>query len=77
MYALPERGRRPWAAAAWFAAAALCKETAIVVPLTLAVVDGVEAWRARPKGDVGVDSHPSDKNRYVARIDVYKRQCCA
>jgi hypothetical protein len=45
VYALPERGRRPWAAAAWFAAAALCKETAIAVPLTLALVDGVEAFR--------------------------------
>jgi hypothetical protein len=46
VYALPDRGRRPWAAAAWFAAAALCKETAIAVPLTLALVDAVEAWRA-------------------------------
>jgi hypothetical protein len=46
VYALPDRGRRPWVAAAWFAAAALCKETAIAVPLTLALVDGVEALRA-------------------------------
>ena len=30
--------RKPWAAALWFAAAALSKETAIVIPLTLAVV---------------------------------------
>ena len=68
VYALPERGRRPWVAAAWFAAAALCKETAIVVPLTLAVVDGVEALRVHAKGDAGVDSHPSDKNKGVARM---------
>ncbi len=61
VYALPERGRRPWAAAAWFAAAALCKETAIAVPLTLALVDGVEAIRVRAKGEAGVDSHPSRK----------------
>ena len=45
VYALPERGRRPWVAAVWFAAAALCKETAIAVPLTLALVDLVEAWQ--------------------------------
>ncbi len=38
VYALPERNRNPVAAAGWFAAAALCKETAIAVPLTLAVV---------------------------------------
>ena len=63
VYALPERGRRPWAAAAWFAAAALCKETAIVVPLTLAVMDAVEAWRIHAKGDEGVDSHASDVAR--------------
>jgi hypothetical protein len=64
VFALPERGRRPWLAAAWFAAAALCKETAIVVPLTLALVDGVEAWRARAR----IDSHASDKNREVASV---------
>ena len=31
--------RKPWAAALWFSAAALCKETAIAVPLTLAVMN--------------------------------------
>ena len=40
VYALPGRERDPqaafWPAAAWFSAAALCKETAIAVPLTLA-----------------------------------------
>ncbi len=59
VYALPERGRRPWVAAAWFAAAALCKETAIAVPLTLALVDGVEA--VRTKFGMGAGSHLSDK----------------
>src|SRR6202453_3138371 len=48
VYALPDRDRKPWAAALWFAAAALCKETSIVVPLTLAAVCAVESFRARP-----------------------------
>jgi len=52
VYALPGRDRdeasKPWAAALWFAAAALSKETAIVIPLTLAVVSLVESLRARP-----------------------------
>jgi hypothetical protein len=46
VYALPSRDRRPWAAAVWFSLAALCKETAIVIPLTLAVVSLVESLRA-------------------------------
>jgi 4-amino-4-deoxy-L-arabinose transferase-like glycosyltransferase len=45
VYALPERGRRPWLAMAWFAAAALCKETAIAIPLTLAAVSFLEGAR--------------------------------
>jgi 4-amino-4-deoxy-L-arabinose transferase-like glycosyltransferase len=51
VYALPARGastdeaRKPWAAAAWFAAAALSKETAIAIPLTLAAVSLVESRR--------------------------------
>jgi len=48
VFALPERDRKPWAAALWFAAAALCKETAIAVPLTLAAVRAVESFRAIP-----------------------------
>jgi hypothetical protein len=48
LYALPDRDRKPWKAAVWFAAAALCKETAIAVPLTLAVVCAVEGFRVRP-----------------------------
>ena len=46
VFALPDRDRKPWAAALWFAAAALSKETAIAVPLTLALVSLVEAFRA-------------------------------
>ena len=52
VYALPGRdrdeARKPWAAALWFAAAALSKETAIVIPLTLSAVSLVEGFRARP-----------------------------
>jgi 4-amino-4-deoxy-L-arabinose transferase-like glycosyltransferase len=46
VYALPDRDRKPWAAALWFAAAALSKETAIAVPLTLAAICVVEGIRA-------------------------------
>jgi hypothetical protein len=49
VFALPDQGRKLWAAALWFAAAALCKETAIAVPLTLAVVSLVEGFRAQPQ----------------------------
>jgi Dolichyl-phosphate-mannose-protein mannosyltransferase len=45
VFALPDHDRKPWAAALWFAAAALCKETAIAVPLTLATVSLVEGFR--------------------------------
>jgi len=48
VYALPVRGRRPIVAALWFAAAALCKETAIVIPLTLALIDFSDAFRQQP-----------------------------
>jgi 4-amino-4-deoxy-L-arabinose transferase-like glycosyltransferase len=47
VYSLPDRDRKPWAAALWFAAAALCKETAIAIPLTLAAVNLVKGFRAR------------------------------
>ena len=51
-YALPggdrEGDRKPWAAAAWFAAAALCKETAIAIPLALAVASFMAGLRVRP-----------------------------
>ena len=42
--ALPARGRNPRAAAFWFSAAALCKETSIAIPLTLAAVCLVESY---------------------------------
>ncbi|MGA2349550.1 MAG: glycosyltransferase [Terracidiphilus sp.] len=51
-YALPARGaligqaRKPWVAAVWFALAALSKETAIAIPLTLAVISLAESYRA-------------------------------
>ncbi|MGH7441324.1 MAG: glycosyltransferase family 39 protein, partial [bacterium] len=45
VYALPCRDRKPWAAALWFAAAALCKETAIAIPLTLAAISLIEGFR--------------------------------
>jgi hypothetical protein len=46
VYALPDRGRRPAVAFAWFTAAALSKETAIAVPMTLAVMNVVAGFRA-------------------------------
>jgi len=49
VYALPDHDRKPWAAALWFAAAALCKETAIVIPLSLAFVSLLAALRAHPQ----------------------------
>jgi 4-amino-4-deoxy-L-arabinose transferase-like glycosyltransferase len=48
VYALPDRDRRPLVAALWFTAAALCKETAIAVPLTLAAMAMVAGFRALP-----------------------------
>lgn len=48
VYSLPARNRKPWAAALWFAAAALSKETSIVVPLTLAVLDFADGLRTLP-----------------------------
>jgi hypothetical protein len=45
VYALPSRGRVPWAAALWFSAAALSKETSIIIPLTLAALNVVEGFR--------------------------------
>lgn len=47
VYALPTRGRNAGAAALWFAAAALCKETAIGIPLTLAAVGLAEGFFQR------------------------------
>jgi len=47
VYAVPDRDRKPLVAALWFMAAALCKETAIAVPLTLAAIGVVAGFRAR------------------------------
>jgi hypothetical protein len=47
VFALPARGRNPLAAALWFSAAVLCKETAIAIPLALAVIELVEGARQR------------------------------
>ena len=50
VYALPEEGRRPRIAAAWFTAAVLSKETAIAIPITLAAMALVEGFRqAKPE----------------------------
>jgi hypothetical protein len=45
VYALPNRGRNLWAAALWFSAAALCKETSIAIPLTLLFINLAEGLR--------------------------------
>ncbi|MGA7339517.1 MAG: glycosyltransferase [Terracidiphilus sp.] len=47
VYALPSRGRNARAAALWFSAAALCKETSIALPLTLAAIDLAEGFLKR------------------------------
>ena len=47
VFALPERNPKPWAAAMWFSAAVLSKETAVAVPLALALVCIVEGARVR------------------------------
>jgi len=47
---LPERGRKPVAAALWFSAAALSKETAIAIPLVLAAIGLADAIRAQRQG---------------------------
>jgi len=50
VYTLPARSletpAKPWAAALWFALATLSKETAIVIPLTLAAVSLFESLRS-------------------------------
>jgi hypothetical protein len=47
VYVLPDRDPKPWAALGWFMAAALAKETAIAVPLTLSLVNAVEGMLDR------------------------------
>lgn len=46
-YALPEKNRNTWLAALWFTAAALCKETAVAVPITLGICRATEAFHAQ------------------------------
>lgn len=46
VYALPDQNRRPLIAAIWFTAAVLSKETAIAIPMTLAVIALVDGFRA-------------------------------
>ncbi len=48
VYALPDRDRKPWAAALWFTAAVLSKETAVAIPLTLAAIYFVGGLRSLP-----------------------------
>src|SRR4051812_22162921 len=49
VYSLPDRDRTPRAAALWFTAAVLSKETAIAIPLTLALMRALEGFRAQPQ----------------------------
>ena len=46
VYALPDSNRRPMISVLWFTAAVLSKETAIVVPLTLAILAFANGFRA-------------------------------
>ncbi len=48
VYSLPDRDRKPLVAALWFTAAALSKETAVVIPLTMAMMSFVAGLRGRP-----------------------------
>jgi hypothetical protein len=56
VYALPDQDRRPGIAALWFTAAVLSKETAIVIPMTLAMMALVEGFRS---------SQPERKRRWI------------
>lgn len=49
-YGLPGRRVDARRAAVWFALAVLCKETAILAPLTLAAINFYEGWRAPGSG---------------------------
>jgi hypothetical protein len=48
VFVFDSRPRVPWAAAACFAVAAWCKETAIITPLAIALWELCLAWRNRP-----------------------------
>ncbi len=47
VYVLPDRDRRPGVAALWFTLAVLSKETAIAVPITLALIAIADGFRTR------------------------------
>lgn len=65
VYSLPDHNRRPASAACWFTAAVLAKETAIVIPVTLAVIALVDGIRS---------AHPQRTER---RKDVVWLLSCA
>ncbi len=54
VYSLPERNRNQPVAALWFTAAVLSKETAIVIPLTLAALYGFRALRSSAEARRGL-----------------------
>jgi hypothetical protein len=56
VYALPDHDRRPGIAALWFTAAVLSKETAIVIPMTLATLALVDGFRS---------AQPERKRRWI------------
>jgi Dolichyl-phosphate-mannose-protein mannosyltransferase len=47
VFALPQEGQRSWAAALFFSLAVLAKETAIVIPLSLAIFEIWQGFRRR------------------------------
>jgi len=54
VYSLPDDNRRPALAALFFTAAVLSKETAIVIPATLAIIAAVEAFRSKQSDRSGL-----------------------
>ena len=68
VYSLPSRDRQPRAAALWFAAAALCKETAIAIPLTLAAICLVEGFRSRASARFRLSAPPAKTSPWGLRL---------
>jgi len=54
VYSLPDDNRRPALAALFFTASVLSKETAIVIPATLAIIAAVEAFRSKQSDRSGL-----------------------
>jgi len=54
VYSLPDDNRRPALAALFFTAAVLSKETAIVIPATLAIIAAVAAFRSKQSDRSGL-----------------------